>query len=197
MASWCVRVHRLKKSHREAELVRWIAPPMPSEVTSMCAFPPYSGKAEEHHNRHRLVTFFVFAVKHVLRRRSVTFGGTAASRRRHCLHQDTSSDSLSEQLLWKVRTSSVSFGISRKGLNGRINVCVSEWMWTGETHRSYITARPEPQRRDIFMEASLTQHHTLFQCTTVQKRSFKEKYWGMGLFISFNLFCHIFVRPDK
>lgn len=53
------------------------------------------------------------------------------------------------------------------------------------------------------MEASLNEHHMLFQCTTVQKKkkkkkkSFKEKYWEMGLFISFNLFCHIFVRPEK
>lgn len=61
----------------------------------------------------------------------------------------------------------------------------------------------------IYCNLTLTRHihesltdwtsHALpmYHCTkkpNKKKTSFKEKYWEMGLFISFNLFCHIFVK---
>lgn len=73
-------------------------------------------------------------------------------------------------------------------------------LWTGESpSTATVKSTATSVWDDIFMKASQTEHHMLFQCTTVQKTkqkktSFKEKYWEMGLFISFNLFCHIFVK---
>lgn len=60
------------------------------------------------------------------------------------------------------------------------------------------TLKPDPNLKDETF--SWKPHLHIIRSSNVplyKKRSFKEKYWEMGLFISFNLFCHIFVRPDK
>lgn len=48
----------------------------------------------------------------------------------------------------------------------------------------------KPHRLNITCSSNVP----LYKKPKKKKTSFKEKYWEMGLFISFNLFCHIFVK---
>lgn len=52
-------------------------------------------------------------------------------------------------------------------------------------------------RTGHLLNASQTQHPFALPMYHCIKCTLKMTKWEMGLFISFNLFCHIFVRPDS